>query len=479
MAAKASLVFLAFLIAWGACAPAEAGRARGRRNRVVSVKVEKVAVGRLGRRVAATGTLLSRSEARLMSRAEGQVREVLVREGARVGKGQILARLDDTIKRIDLALAESELAAARANLKKLRAGSRPQEIAAAAAAVAQARATRARGDAELASAIARREEADANARSLDALHQKGVISAQEWRKVTTELSRARADVAERRARRAEDAARVRVAEERLQLVKIGARAEEIAMAEAEVRKRLQQVRRLEVEVEYFNVRSPIPGVVTERKIEPGDLAVNRAHLFTIAQTDTLRARVRVSELDLPLIRKGQGARVELDAHRGRVFSGRLSRIFPHVDPSARQLIVEVDLENPNALLRPGLLARVRFDPLLGRSAINLPLHAVAWDGDLRTRAGSVFVVESIRREERGGGGGRGGAGGGPRAGVAEANARGAGRAPRFMVVRREVRLGEMIDGRIEILQGLRVGERVVVSATNRLRDGRPIRIVAP
>ncbi len=495
----AAALGLVLLMIAGETVVAEAGRPRrGSRNRIVSVQVQKVAVGRLGRRLAATGTLLAQSEVKLMSRAEGQAQEILVREGARVAKGQILARIDSTIKRIDLKLAESELAAARANLAKLKSGSRPEEIAAAEAAVAQSEATRKRSEAEITSTLARQEEAEANARSLGALHKTGVISAQEWRKVTTEANRARADVAERRARLAEDAARVRAAQEKLKLVKIGARAEDLAMARAEVRKRLQQVSRLKVEVEYFTVRSPISGVVTERRIEPGDLAVNRVHLFTISQTDTLRARVRVSELDLPLIRKGQGARVELDAYRGRPFSGKLTRIFPSVDPSSRQLIVEVDVKNTDFSLRPGLLARVKFEPLLGRRAINLPVHAVLWDGDLRTKAGAVFVVQSLRRGAgRGGPGGQGGPsrrnearsggqrgsdrGSGARRGTAEASGRsGAGRrGPRFMAVRREVRLGEMIDGRIEILGGLRADERVVVSAISQLRDGRPIRIVGP
>lgn len=487
MSVKTAAVLIMVFFVAGEFTCAYAGRPRGRRNRIVTVQVQQVAVGRLGRRVAATGTLLARSEVKLMSRAEGQAQEVLVREGARVVKGQILARLDSTIKRIDLSLAESELAAARANLDKLKSGSRPEEIAAAAAAVTQAEATRKRSEAEITSALARQEEAEANARSLGALHKTGVISAQEWRKVTTEANRARADVAERRARLAEDAARVSAAKEKLKLVKIGARAEDLAMARAEVRKRLQQVSRLKVELEYFTVRSPISGVVTERRIEPGDLAVNRAHLLTIAQTDELRARVRVSELDLPLIKIGQGARVELDAYRGRSFSGKLTRIFPSVDPSSRQLIVEVDVQNPDSSLRPGLLARVQFDPLLGRQAINLPVHAVLWDGDLRTKTGAVFVVRRLQRSGGGGGSGRRGPGmrGEARRGMAEASGRGmrrsptGGRGPRFMAVRREVRLGEMIDGRIEILDGLRVGERVVVSAISQLRDRRPIRVVGP
>lgn len=484
MTSRTFVLLIVMFVAFGEFAIAEAGRPRGRRNRIVTVQVQKVSVARLGRRVAATGTLLARSEVKLMSRAEGQVQEVLASEGARVKRGEVLSQLDSTIKRIDLKLAESELAAARANLEKLKAGNRPEEIAAAAAAVSQTEATRKRSEAELTSALARREEAEANARSLGALHEKGVISAREWRKVTTEANRARADVAERRARLAEDAARVRVAQEKLKLVKIGPRAEEVAMAQAQVSQRMQWVRRLKVELEYFTVRSPISGVVTERRIEPGDLAVNRTHLFTIAQTEELRARVRVSELDLPLIRKGQGARVELDAYRGRSFSGKLTRIFPSVDPSSRQLIVEVDVQNTDSSLRPGLLARVKFDPLLGRQAINLPVHAVLWDGDLRTKTGAVFIV---KRLERGGGSGRSG----PRMrsearrGLAEASGVGTkrgppgGRGPRFMAVRREVRLGEMIDGRIEILGGLRVGERVVVSAINQLRDRRPILVVGP
>ena len=491
MSARTVAVLIMVFIAAGEFTHAYAGRPRGRRNRIVTVQVQEVAIGRLGRRVAATGTLLARSEVKLMSRAEGQVREVLVREGALVKRGQILSRLDSTIKRIDLKLAESEHAAARANLAKLKSGSRPEEIAASAAAVTQAEATRKRSEAELTSALARQEEAEANARSLGALHKKGVISEREWRKVTTEANRARADVAERRARLAEDAARVQVAKEKLKLVKVGARVEEVDMAKAQVSQRIQRVRRLKVEVEYYTVRAPISGVVTERRIEPGDLAVNRAHLFTIAQTDTLRARVRVSELDLPLIKIGQGAQVELDAYRGRSFTGKLTRIFPSVDPSSRQLIVEVDVQNPDTSLRPGLLARVKFDPLLGRRAINLPVHAVIWDGDLRTKSGAVFVVKRLQRgvgmsdrarrsEARTGGRGALGGRGGARRGMAEASGHGAGRrGPRFMALRRDVRLGEMIDGKIEILEGLRVGERVVVSAINQLRDRRPIRVVGP
>jgi multidrug efflux pump subunit AcrA (membrane-fusion protein) len=235
-------------------------------------------------------------------------------------------------------------------------------------------------------------------------------------------------------------------------------------------------------------------VVTERLVEPGDLAVNRAHLFTVVHIKKLRVRARVSELDLTRLREGQPALIKLDAYRERDFRGKLTKIYPQVDPRSRQVVAEVELPNPDLLLRPGLLARVRFEPILGRKAINLPAQSVVWDGNTERKRGHVFVIERIvrrkggpaakngrgRREKGGGGAPRLNAGGG----TAEANEkdgrrrrRGRKKGPKFRAKKREVRLGEMVDGRIEILEGLKAGEKVIVSATGQLKDGKPIRIV--
>jgi len=492
-----SVFFLLLYVLLQLSPPAEARRHRRRRRAVLPVQMQKAAVGRIGRGVTATGTLYPMSEVKLMSRAEGQVEGVEVREGDRLLKGQVLATLDSTIHRIQLALAESQLAAVRARLKKLKAGYRPQEIAAAAAGVAQTRASLKRSEAELASAEARLQEAEANSRALESMFKRGVISRQEWLKVSTAALRARADIAERKARLAEDEARINVAEEGLKLKRLGSRVEDIEAARAEEQQALHRVRLLWTQLEYFEILSPISGIVIERKVEPGDLAVNRAHLFTLAQVRKLRVRIRVSELDLPRLRKGQNARIELDAYRGRKFRGKLTRIFPNVDPRSRQVIVEVELDNADLSLRPGLLARVKFEARMGREVINLPVHAVVWDGDQNSKWGHIFVVKKIARREKGKKDGSAERNGRPRnngrrvrkAGTAEAKesarrgprrrGRGRGRGPKFVAVKRLVQLGEMVDGRIEILKGLKVGEKVIVSATGQLRDGKPIRIVGP
>lgn len=461
-------------------------------------------MARMGRGVNATGTIYPLSEVKLMSRAEGQVLKVRVREGDVLLKGQILATLDSTIHRIQLALAQSELAAVRARVKKLKAGYRSQEIAAAEAGVEQVRASLKRSEAELEGARARLQEAEANATSLESMFKRGVISRQEWLKVSTEALRARADIAERTARLSEDRARINVAGEELKLKRLGSRPEDIEAAQADEQKALQNVVLLQTQLDYFTIQSPISGVVTERRVEPGDLAVNRAHLFTLAQIRKLRVRARVSELELSRLKKGQNTRIELDAFRGRVFRGKLSRIYPQVDPRARQLTVEVELDNLKLELKPGLLARLKFEPLMGREVINLPIHAVAWDGNTERRVGHVFVIKRMTRKKGGKGDNKGAsvarngqprkegdkrpraASGQAEAGEGEKKAgaqrrggkKGGKKGPQFMAVKREVKLGEMVDGKIEILEGLKVGEKVIVSATGQLKDGKPIRIVS-
>lgn len=470
--------FLIFTLAagsfWGWSQPVEARRHR--QNRPVPVKVQKAEQGRIGRRVTATGTIFSQSDVKLMAQVEGQVLAVLVREGDHVKKGQVLARLDDTLLRIELALAGSERDAVRARRKKIEAGYLPEEIAAAAAEVSQVRAALERGRAELAATRARLKEAESNAQSLESLYKRGVISRLEWIKISTELNRARAEVNERQARLAEDSARIRAAGERLKLKRMGSRPEDVEAARAEEQKALRRVQFLRVRLGYFQIRSPIAGVITERKIEPGDLAVEKAHLLSLAHIRTLRVRARVSELDLPALREGQGVRIRVDAYPNRRFHGKLTRLFPRVDPQSRQVVAEVALPNADYTLRPGLLVRLTFEPILGTKSIILPVSAVEWDASGDQEKGYVFVLSPAPPEKVKKTADRPG-----EAGEAQANAssREKKTLPRFIVRRRQVRFGAQADRKIQILEGLRAGERIVISAISRLRDGQPVRVVGP
>lgn len=204
---------------------------------------------------------------------------------------------------------------------------------------------------------------------------------------------------------------------------------------AAARAQLQQLR---TRLAYATVEAPIGGVVTEKRIEAGDLVAPNTRLYTIADVSTLVVRVGVSELDVVHLRAGDEAAVVLDAFRGRTLPGRIRRIFPTADPATRLVPVEVALENVDpAVARPGFLARVAFALGAQEDVLLIPASAlVAGNG-----SEAVYVVENDR------------------------------------AVRRTVSTGVTSEGRVQVVAGLAPGEQVVTKGNTMLRDGMVVRVV--
>lgn len=199
-----------------------------------------------------------------------------------------------------------------------------------------------------------------------------------------------------------------------------------------------QLQQLQTRLDYTTIRAPINGLVTDKKIETGDIIGNQARLFTLADIDTMVVRVQVSELDVVQLRPGDAASVLLDAFPGQPLAGRIRRIFPTADPSTRLVPVEVALRQEGQLVaRAGFLARIEL--ALGNRENVLLVPASAIVGDAGSAA--VFIVED---------------------GTA---------------FRRMVRTGLNSEGRVEILSGIKEGDPVVIAGNNGLRDGAQVRIV--
>jgi membrane fusion protein, multidrug efflux system len=181
----------------------------------------------------------------------------------------------------------------------------------------------------------------------------------------------------------------------------------------------------------------VAGVITEKRVESGDIVGNQTRLFTVAEISTMVVRVGVSELDVVALNVGDDVRVALDAYAGRELRGRIRRIFPSADPGTRLVPVEVELASNDAA-RPGFLARVTFGVGARSGVLMVPAGAV-----LPVAGGgqAVFVVDDGR------------------------------------AVRRTVEIGTTSAGRVEIISGLSEGETVVTVGNHSLRDGAQIRIV--
>ncbi len=173
-------------------------------------------------------------------------------------------------------------------------------------------------------------------------------------------------------------------------------------------------------------RSPVNGIVTEKVAQKGMRFMPGEMMYKIADLSTLWVIADVSEQDSGLIKTGQLAKIRLDAYPGREFSSRVTYVYPTLNAQTRTTQVRLELGNAGGLLRPGMYAQVELAGLGSKGrVVAVPDTAVINSG----RRDVVLVDLGEGRFEA-----------------------------------REVKLGVRSDDYVEVLEGIRKGEKVVVSA---------------
>ncbi len=335
------------------------------------------------------------TDAEVSFKIAGRVMERRVSEGEIVRRGDLVARLDDSDLRGEVAIRRAELESARAALAELEAGSRPEEIAEAQAAVERTRASLAELEAgsrpeEIAAARAavaraRAELADAetNYLRLDRLHEQMVAAQQEYdtAKARYEATRARLEEAEASLRlveagpRQEEIQRARAAlremQERYRLVESGPRKETIEQARARVGQARAALELAETRLGYAILPSPLSGVVLSENIEPGEYVAPGTPVVTVGDLQDVWLRAYINETDLGRVKVGQAVEVTTDTYPGKVYHGRLSFLSSEAEFTPRSVQtqkervklvyrIKIDLSNPEMELKPGMPADARI-----------------------------------------------------------------------------------------------------------------------
>jgi RND family efflux transporter MFP subunit len=107
------------------------------------------------------------------------------------------------------------------------------------------------------------------------------------------------------------------------------------------------------------LRSPINGVVTERNYDAGDM-YGGSPVYVVEQISPVKLKVNVSEKLFTQIKKGMSVDVKLDVYGEENFKGKVSLVYPTINPATRTFPVEVTIANANQRVRPGMFARVTF-----------------------------------------------------------------------------------------------------------------------
>jgi len=108
------------------------------------------------------------------------------------------------------------------------------------------------------------------------------------------------------------------------------------------------------------LRSPIDGVVAEKRTDVGQRLGDNTVAAVITQISPLKLRFRVPERYLATIHKGQPVKASVDPYPGEAFEGRVSVVGGVIDPATRSFIVETEFANKDGRLKPGLFARVEM-----------------------------------------------------------------------------------------------------------------------
>ena len=190
-------------------------------------------------------------------------------------------------------------------------------------------------------------------------------------------------------------------------------------------------------LENTKLLSPVTGVVTARNYDDGDMA--QGAILTVMQINPVKIVINVSESEFPKVKVGMPIDIQFDVFGEETFKGKVSLIYPTIDPMTRTFGVEVEIPNGNYRIRPGMFARATVD-FGSANSIVVPDRAVV------KRAGSgdrfVYVYNNDGT-----------------------------------VSYVQVELGRHIDTTYEIISGLEDGAQVVVAGQTRLTDGAKVKVV--
>jgi multidrug efflux system membrane fusion protein len=321
------------------------------------------------------GTIRSANTSVLAAQLAGSVREIHVKAGDRVKRGQLLAVLDDRGPRAQLQAAEAGVSEATQGLAEI--------------------------DQALQAATADRKFAEVTYNRYKDLLAKNSLSRQEF------------DGAEARYKAA-------LANERA----LEAKKQQVVARGQQARSQKDSA---ETYFSYSRIVSPLDGVVIAKSVDAGTVVMPGTPLLTVEDTSRYRLEASLPEEYLPNAKVGEAVSVTTDHGQ---FEGRVAEVVPAADPASRTFLVKIDLPR-DCNCRSGEYARASF-PIGEAKRLAVLSSAVVEHGQLQ----GIFVVSSDGQLEY-----------------------------------RLIKTGKTFGKRVEILSGLVEGEKVAVSAVDRLRDG--------
>jgi RND family efflux transporter MFP subunit len=341
---------------------------RALQEEVFPVEVTPVKRMSLERWEEAVGNVSPYQGIRITPKVPGKIEAIYVKEGDQVKEGQALVKLDQTDFLLALEKAEASYKSAQAQLEQAR---------------------------------LKLQDAERDYQRAKVLFEEKVISQKEYEKIEINFKAAQA---------------------------------QYELAQAQLKAASSALKQAQTELKDTIIYAPFSGYVSAKFVDPGQRAYTMPPTDILELVDISKVKILLDlpERDLPFLKLGSKVEARSDAFPNLKLEGKVSRIYPKIDPSTRSFRIEVLMDNPKGILKPGMFVTARV--FLGKEeALVIPRDAL-----LRAPGTGIeycFVVINERAQ------------------------------------RRELTTGIRQENLVEIKQGLKEGELVVSSGAQNLRPG--------
>lgn len=185
--------------------------------------------------------------------------------------------------------------------------------------------------------------------------------------------------------------------------------------------------------------APMDGIILKKISEVGEIVGTGIPVVVLSDISKVKVNAYVPESDLGAVKIGHKATVTIAA-LGKDFDGLVTEVGAAADPTSRAFTIKIELNNPNMIIKPGMVAEIAVQTGQTKSAITLPVETVLKDVNGESY---VYVVD-------------------PKSNKA---------------FKRKIALGAMDQNKIQVLSGLEVGEQLVVGGQNKLTEGSAVQII--
>jgi len=397
---------------------------------------------------------------------EGRVTQILIKEGNRVQQGQVILSLESDDVQAQLLQAKGGLEQAQARLAELKAGTRKEEVAQGRAQLAQAQARLtdaqagsqpeeiAQAEAQIQSAKSDVELSQSRAKRYAQLRKEGAVSQDVLEGYLKEQQSAEAAlvVAQKRLDQVRKSRNSSINElggaleqqkQNLRQLENGSRPEEIAQARSQVTQASAQVQAAQVQLQYTKVLAPFTGIVGDIPAKVGDYVEKADQLTTLTRNDSLELNISVPLQEAQKLRLGLPVQM-LDTQGKPTARGKVTFISPDASSDSQTVLAKANFGNSRRQLlnRQLVQTKVIWNQ---RPGILIPVTAISRLG------GETFVFVAEAPKEK------------PESG-----------APSLVAQQKSVKLGVIEGNSYQVLEGLKVGEKIVVSGILNLTNGAPI-----